>query len=602
MKAGFTAPSVTGQVAVIQDAWADAGVDPASVEMIEAHGTGTVVGDSIELRALTRAFQGASSCALGSVKSNIGHLDAAAGMAGLFKSILALENELIPPTLHFHQGNPDVDWEQNPFHVPTTTQPWPRTATPRRAGISAFGFGGTNAHIVLEEAPLPTPSAPSPRDGELLVLSARSPEALDRATDRLATFIRNTRPNPADMAYTLATGRQEFPYRRAVWGHDLDELAHALETRSPHTSITAHAATHTPDLVFLFPGQGSHHPGAANDLYHAEPVFRDAINTCAEHLLAAGSIDIRDALFGDTPELLTQTRWAQPALFSLEWALTRLWASWGITPTAMIGHSLGEWVAACVAGVFTLPDALRLLLLRGELMQSCPPGQMLAISTTLEQLTPHLTPDIDIAALNTSRDIVVSGTAAALHNLATTLSEHRIPTHTINEHHAFHSRHMDGILTDFTHAVAATPLHPPTIPFASNVTGKPITNDQATTPSYWAQHIRSTVHFADNLTTLTTPHTTLLELGPHQTLTTLARRHTTHTAIPTLPHPRDNHPSTTTTRTALAHLWTTGHPIPWTHHYTDNRHHIPLPTYPFTPTPHRLTTPTTPTRWTHTRK
>ncbi|MGW1785340.1 type I polyketide synthase, partial [Streptomyces sp. NPDC002143] len=383
VKASFSAPSVVGQATVIAEALATAGLEPGDIDYVEAHGSGTLIGDSIEVQALSRAFTGAAGTwRIGSVKSNVGHLDAAAGMAGLLKTVLALRNEELPPSLNHVEGNGDIDFTDGPFRVHTELGAWPRSERVRRAGVSAFGFGGTNAHVVLEEAPSAPELSASPRESELLVVSARSEQALDQASDRLAAFLRRERPALADAAFTLARGRRAFPYRRTVCGSDVEAVAAALESRDPAHVTSGHAEQSAPHVAFLFSGQGSQYPGMGRGLYASEPVFRSAVDTCAELLEPLLDKDVRDILFSaDTADaaLLGQTRWAQPALFVVEYALVTLWQAWGVEPSHLLGHSLGEWVAACVSGVFRLEDALRLVALRGELMQSCGAGAMLGV-------------------------------------------------------------------------------------------------------------------------------------------------------------------------------------------------------------------------------
>ncbi len=537
---------------------------------------------------MSRAFGNTGTCALGSLKGNVGHLDAASGIAGLIKTTLALKNELLPPSLNYTHGNPDIDFTNSPFHVQAQPSPWPRTHDhPRRAGISAFGFGGTNAHLILEEAPLPEPSPTSPHPTETLIISARTPQALEQATDQLATHLRNEQPNLADAAHTLATGRRTFPHRRTVTGNTPDTIAASLESRDPANVLTAHTPANTPPLVYIFSGQGSQHTGMAHDLYQQEPTFRTTVDQCAELLTPHLGHDIRDIIF--TPDnRLDQTQWAQPALFTIEYALTQLWHSWGITPTTMIGHSLGEWVAACLAGVFTLPDALHLVALRGRLMQAQPPGAMLNIMADRTTVEAALTDNLSLAAHNGPRDCVISGTHDAIHTFTTHAQENGWATQPVTTSHAFHSTLMQPMVDEFTTAVATTTLHTPHTPFISNITGTWITDHQATDPHYWGNHILSTVEYTTGIQTATTqPGTTLLEIGPGQTFSSLARRILTHTntqatTLATLPHKRDRRTAPETIQRTLATLWLTGTTPNWTNYYNQQqRRRIPLPTYPF---------------------
>ncbi|BFV59627.1 hypothetical protein KCMC57_up47310 [Kitasatospora sp. CMC57] len=587
VKASFTAPTVSGQAEVITEAMSVAEVESEDIDYVEAHGSGTVIGDSIEVQALSRAFGDSGSCSIGSIKGNVGHLDAAAGIAGLLKTTLALKHELIPASLNHTRSNPDIDFTNGPFRVQAHPSAWPRTEERvRRAGISAFGFGGTNAHLILEEAPPTPPTEPGTRPTETLLLSARTPEALEQATDRLATHLRRERPNLADAAHTLATGRRYFPHRRTVTAADLDTAATALETRDPAHVTTSHTTRETTPMVFLFSGQGSQHNGMAHDLYEHEDIFRTSVDECAELLKAElDGEDIRHIIFGQDPRL-NQTQWAQPALFTIEHALVKLWHSWGITPTAMLGHSLGEWTAACTAGVFTLPDALHLVALRGKLMQAQAPGAMLNVMADRTTIETALTPGLSLAAHNGPRDCVISGPHHAIQTFTTLAEQHGWPTQPVTTSHAFHSTLMTPMTEEFRTAVATVPRQTPTTPFISNLTGTWITDQQATDPHYWAHHILATVEYTTGIQTAATePGTTLLEIGPGQTLSSLARRTltTTHTTtLASLPHKRDQRTPTETIQRTLATLWLTGTTPNWTtYHANQQRRRIPLPTYPF---------------------
>ncbi|MER5950470.1 type I polyketide synthase [Streptomyces sp. NPDC001904] len=588
VKASFTAPTAGGQAEVITEALAAAQVDPESIDYVEAHGSGTVIGDSIEVQALSRAFGNAGSCALGSIKGNVGHLDAASGMAGLLKTTLALKNELLPPSLNYSHGNPDIGFANSPFHVQAEPTPWPRTENhARRAGISAFGFGGTNAHVILEEAPALGPSSPSPHPTETLIISARTAEALEEATDRLAAHLRREQPHLADAAHTLATGRRTFPHRRSVTGPDPETIAAALEARDPAHVLTHHVASSTTPLVYVFSGQGSQHSGMAHDLYRQEATFRACVDECAELLRPHLDTDIRDIVFTQDSRL-DRTQWAQPALFVVEYALTQLWKSWGVTPTAMIGHSLGEWVAACLAGVFTLPDALRLVALRGRLMQARASGAMLNIMADRTTVETALTEGLSLAAHNGPRDCVVSGSHEAIRAFATLADEHGWATQPVATSHAFHSGLMEPMVAEFTAAVATVDRGTPQTPFVSNVTGTWITDQQATDPDYWGHHIRSTVEYAAGVRVVAAePGTTLLEVGPGQTFSSLARRILTGAGVEantlaSLPHKRDRKTASETIQRTLASLWRTGTAPDWAAYFAQQeRRRIPLPSYPF---------------------
>ncbi|WP_405976479.1 SDR family NAD(P)-dependent oxidoreductase [Streptomyces sp. NBC_00988] len=587
VKVGFTAPSVTGQAAAVAAALTDAGLAPVDIDYIETHGTGTALGDPIEVQALAQAFGTTGSCALGSIKGNIGHLDAASGIAGLIKTTLALEHEALPPSLNFKRGNPAIDFAGGPFRVQSTLADWPRTDRVRRAGVSAFGFGGTNAHIVLEEAPASGPASASSRPTETLVVSARTAEALEAATDRLAQALRRDRPQLVDAAHTLATGRRAFPHRRAVTGADTAAVAEALETRDPAHVTTTLAVQEGGPLVFLFTGQGSQHTGMAKDLYDQEPHFRATVDHCAELLLAVLGSDVRDVMFTEDARL-SETKWAQPALFVVEYALAQLWRSWGVVPTAMLGHSLGEWVAACIAGVFSLPDALRLVALRGRLMQAQTPGAMLNVMADRAAVETVLSADLSLAVHNGPRDCVVAGPHQAVEEFGRIAAEKGWATQPVATGHAFHSSLMSPMVDEFTAAVATTERHDPDTPFISNLSGRWISNEQARDPQYWGRHILATVEFAAGVvTSAAEPHTVLLEVGPGKTLASLARRIVTSaglkaTTFASLPHQRDHRSATESVQRALAGVWLTGNSPDWTAYFAhQQRRRIPLPTYPF---------------------
>ncbi|WP_406728660.1 SDR family NAD(P)-dependent oxidoreductase [Streptomyces sp. GD-15H] len=605
VKVGFTAPSVAGQARTITKAFAVAGVEPEEIDYIETHGTGTLVGDPIEVQALGRVFGGRGRCALGSVKGNVGHLDAAAGMAGLIKTVLAVEHGVLPPTVNHRRVNPEVDLAGGRFRVQTALEEWPRTGRARRAGVSAFGFGGSNAHVVVEQAPPGRVETGDARGVAALVLSARSERALEEATDRLAAHLRERRPELSDAAYTLAVGRRVFPYRRTVVGSDAEEIARALEARDPAVVTTGHTVRESAPVVFLFGGQGSQHPGMAGGLYRDEPVFREAVDECARLLEPLLETDIRDVLCAEAEDRsvaarLEETRWAQPALFVVQYALARLWQSWGITPGAVIGHSLGEWTAACVAGVFSLPDALALVALRGRLMQEQAPGGMLNTMADRSAVEGVLPQGVALAAHNGPRDCVVSGPHDALAVFAELAAERGWPTQRVATSHAFHCALMEPVVGVFTEAVAAVERRAPRVPVVSNVTGTWLTDAEAVDPGYWGRHIRSTVEFDAGVRTAAgAAGSVVLEIGPGQAFTGLARRilaaadagagAQAATALASLPHRRDRRTPVETLHRALALLWQSGAGPDWKGYYHgQHRRRIPLPTHPLHPRHHWL--------------
>jgi phthiocerol/phenolphthiocerol synthesis type-I polyketide synthase E len=598
-KVGFTAPSIQGQAAVISEALAMADVNPDSIGYIEAHGTGTSLGDPIEIAGLTEAYRQwtdrTAYCPIGSVKTNIGHLDAGAGIAGVIKAALVLKHQEIPASLHFTKPNPELDIENSPFYVNAELSPWPAPAdgTPRRAGVSSFGLGGTNAHIVLEEAPGTEPSGPS-RAQQLLLLSAKSKTALAQATEKLVEHLRQEPDiNLADVAYTLQTGRQAFDHRRMLVCQDVDDAISALEPIDPKRAITSSQETADRDVVFMFSGQGSQYVNMGLELYQSEPVFRDEVDRCSEILKPHLGHDLRQILYPDgtdleeAAQLLQQTAFTQPALFVIEYALAKLWMEWGIRPSAMVGHSIGEYVAACLAGVFSLEDALSLVAARGRLMQELPSGSMLAIALPPKEVQTFLDGKLDLAVVNAPSLCVVSGEREVVQELESELTEKGVGCRALHTSHAFHSRMMEPILETFTMRVGHVPLESPTIPFVSNVTGTWIRPDEATNPAYWARHLRQTVLFSDCLGELMQePNRVLLEVGPGRTLATLAKQHPTKTAehvvLSSLRHPKEEKPDLAFVLGTLGQLWMAGAQIDWSGFYEgERRRRIPLPTYPF---------------------
>jgi acyl transferase domain-containing protein/acyl carrier protein len=607
LKVGYTAPSVSGQATVIAEALSAAGVAPATISYIEAHGTGTSLGDPIEIAALTQVFQAHTDrtgyCALGSVKTNVGHLDAAAGISGLIKTVLALTHRQLPPSLHFTSPNPQIDFANSPFYVNTTLTEW-CSDTPRRAGVSSFGFGGTNAHVILEEAPARAAAA-SERPHHLLVLSAKTPTALERLTANLHDQLeQHPSVNLADVAFTLQAGRRAFNHRRALVCRDHADAITLLEQPTARRVLTAfpELSAHRP-ITFLLPGQGAQSPQMAAELYQTEPIFRAAVDRCAALLVPHLGLDIRTLLYpcdegtgassivlrpsSEADDALSQTQYAQPALFVLDYALAQLWLALGVQPDALLGHSLGEYVAACLAGVLSLDDALRLVATRGRLMQALPPGAMLAVAASEDYLTPLLGDALALAAINGPQRCVVSGPHVAIAALAARLAAAAIETQALHTSHAFHSAMLDPMLDPFRAALASVRLQPPQISYLSNVSGTWITAAQATDPDYWLRHVRAPVRFGAALAELLRdPGQVLIEVGPSQTLSTLAKRHPasqpSQLIIASLPHAQDQQSASAFFFSTLAKLWLHGLPINWPGFYANEaRQRIALPTYPF---------------------
>jgi phthiocerol/phenolphthiocerol synthesis type-I polyketide synthase E len=593
-KVSFTAPSQDGQAAVVTQALAVADIDPRTITYVEAHGTGTEIGDPIEIAALSGGYGHATRdtgwCAIGSVKTNIGHLGAAAGVAGVIKVVLALEHGLIPASLNYETPNPRIDFASSPFYVNSALSKWEANGSPRRAGVSSFGMGGTNAHIILEEAPAAVRDRRDDRQAHLLRLSARTPTALAAAAERLAARLAQPPEPPgaelnlADVAYTLRVGRRELGNRLAVVGTGLADAAAALADRARWISGSAAAAA--PSVAFMFSGQGAQYAGMGARLYREEPVFRDVVDECAATLSAEIGLDLREVMFaggdGAAEDRLRQTAITQPALFTIDCALAQLWRSWGVEPGAMVGHSVGEYVAATLAGVFTLPDALRLVASRGRLMQGMPPGAMLAVQLDEAELRARVPDGLSVAAVNGPGACVVAGPVAQVGEFARQLAAQDVGSRPLRTSHAFHSPMMEPILADFRAAVAGVDLRAPALAFGSNVTGTWITPAEATDPSYWARHLRETVRFGDCLATLLREGDWLLvECGPGRQLCGLARmqrRAEGVTALPSLPHRGDKKRDLVVLYAAAGRLWTAGVPVDL-QAPGGGGHRVPLPTY-----------------------
>lgn len=622
-KVGYTAPSIQGQSEVVALALGLAGVDPDTVTYVETHGSGTPLGDPIEVEALTEVFRGSTErsgfCALGSVKSNFGHLEAAAGVAGLIKTVLALKHRRIPPSLHCRQPNPRIAWESSPFYVATELIDWEvPDGAPRRAGVSSFGIGGTNVHLVLEEAPEPPPPEPS-RSHQLLVLSARTPSALEAATDRLADHLAAARDEELpDAAFTLLHGRRHFEHRRAVVCTSRREAVEALRTRDTARLQEGVAGGSAAAPVFLLAGLGDHYPGMGAGLYRDEPAFREAFDRAAELLRESLDEDPRDLLFAGAleegepaspePDLLglLGRRPAQtpegaragslesigrlhPTLFAVEYALARLWMSLGIEPAALLGYSLGEYVAACLAGVLSLEEALAVVVERARLVEELPEGAMLAVALGREETGELLAPPLAIAALNGPGLTVVAGPAEAVEELGARCAGEGVTTRRLASSHAFHSEALEPAAGPLTAALSRVELRPPEIPFLSNVTGTWITDQEATDPEYWARHLVSPVRFSDGLATLfARGHRTFVEIGPGSVLGSLVHQNwevegddAGPVVVPSMRAAFERRPDQEQLLRSLGRLWTAG-VVPGPGFWGDEaRRRLPLPTYPF---------------------
>ncbi len=596
-KAGYLAPSVDGQASAVVEALGLAGVDPRTVGYVECHGTGTYLGDPIEVEALTQAYRQSTDakgfCLIGSVKTNIGHLDTAAGVIGLIKASLALENQQIPPSLNFERPNPTIDFASSPFQVNAALTEWPRGNTPRRAGVNSLGVGGTNAHVVLEEAPARSSAAPSASAYQLLALSARNRPALDDACDRLALHL-ETHPEVAlaDVAYTLKVGRRAFSKRRVLACSDREEAIALLRSADPTRVFTHAAQGGTPSLYFMLPGGGAQYPDMARDLYEAEPLFRETVDRGLRCLDGKIDYDPRQVLF-PAPDRIEQASLTfqrpsvqLPAIFIIEYALAKMLMARGIVPKALIGHSLGENTAACLAEVLSFEEGVDLVRLRGTLFDGVAKGGMLSVPLPRKDIEPLLGHELDLACVNSPGLCVVSGPQAALEALQRRLAAADITAHRVNIDIAAHSRMVDGILQPFRAHLKKLDLKAPKIPFISNLTGRWIEADKARDPEYWVQHLRNTVHFADGIATLAAdPAAVFIEVGPGKTLGSLAKQNPTVSAqsvIATLRHPEERIDDRAFLQTVFGRLWALGLDLPakllWP---GEKRRRVPLPTYAF---------------------
>lgn len=594
-KAGYTAPSVDGQVEAIATAQMLAGVDARSIGYIEAHGTGTPLGDPIEIAALSQVFRATTPevgfCRLGSLKANLGHLDAAAGVAGLIKAVLVLQHREFPPLVNFKEPNRQLDLAHSPFCASAEASPWPAGPEPRRAGVSAFGIGGTNAHVVVEEAP-PAAQGQSTtgRKEQLFVISARSATALDAAAARLTQHLRrHTDQALADMAWTLQAGRHAFAHRRIVVAADhAAAIAGLVEAQHPPAYCGFHEGGARP-IAFLFSGQGSQFAGMGAGLYQGERVFREAVDQCAEALQPHLGLDLRSVMyapFGDTR--IDETHLAQPALFVTEYALAMLWQQWGVRPAALLGHSIGEYVAAHLAGVISLRDALAVVAARGRLMQVLPAGRMAAVHLGSSDLAGLVDASgVEIAAANAPGLCTVSGPGDAVTSLLERLGAQGIESRVLHTSHAFHSAMMEPVLERFTDIVAGVQLHAPSLPYVSNLTGTWISAEEACSPAYYARHLRNTVQFESGLRTLAAnPALHFLEVGPGGALASLARmslgKDGAKRVLASLGRADENRPDVPAMLEAAGRLWLAGVPIDWRGLHGDTSpRRVALPTYPF---------------------
>jgi len=592
---GLTAPNPQAQAALIRAALTEADVAPATIDYVEAHGTGTRLGDPIEVGVLQAILaEGRASderCWIGSVKTNIGHLEAAAGIAGLIKAVLALEHGEIPPHLNLRQLNPLIRIGDAPLAIPTILQPWPRLCSPRprRAGVSSFGFGGTNAHVVLEysDYALPAPP-PSRRESHVFTISASTDTALRELAARYAARLEKKAADELDdLCFTVATGRAHLQQRFAMVVADTEMLADHLQrfAAGSEAGYAGRAPAQRPDIAFLFSGQGAQHAGMARQLYAGEPLFRSVLDECAA--LTRGHLPepLLPVIFGEIPGLLDHTAYTQPALFAVEYGLARLWQHWGIEPTAVLGHSIGEYVAACVANVLGLREALDLVVARGLLMDRLPrAGRMLAVAADEADLAAEIercAGKVEVAAVNAPRSIVLSGDGAAVLELQERVAAAGLPNHLLPVSHAFHSPLMEPILDEFAELASRFSYAKPTLRFISNLDGRPLT--AAPDAAYWTRHLRNTVQFASGVAWLGRTHRIFVEVGPQPALSALAARCLPEADVLCLPSLRRGYDDRAVLMDSLARLHVAGATPVWRriHENVPRRRLHGLPTYPF---------------------
>jgi amino acid adenylation domain-containing protein len=596
-KVSFLAPSVDGQAEVLAMAYANADVPPETVGYVEAHGTGTPLGDPIEIEALTRVFGARTDrkqfCRIGSIKGNIGHPTIASGIAGLIKAVLCLYHETIPATLHYRAPNPRINFKESPFTVVDRLTPWPRGETPRRAGVSSFGFGGTNVHVVLEEPPAAAPAPKRARPLQILPLSAKTEGSLQRSVDALASFL-ETEPPPSldDAAATLALGRASFPFRAFALGRDRSDAARRLRSPGAFGSGRSHRVEAAAPVVFMFPGQGSQYPGMGRSLAREEPVFREAFRQCAEILKPRLGLDLEGILHAasgsaeERNEALKDTRVTQPALFAVEYALARLWMSWGVRPAACIGHSIGEFVAAALAEVFSLEDALTLVSTRSRLLAELPRGSMASVRMAPAEVERMLPPSLQLAASNSPRLCVVSGPDDEVGAFVERLAAEGVESRPLHTSHAFHSAMVEPAVEPFVAAVRSVKLKAPVLPIMSTVTAEWLSDAEAADPQYWGRHMRRTVRFSEAVTRLLGEPRFFLEVGPRNTLYTLTLQHSPGAAgsrvAASLSDADGDEAEWGAILNALGSLWVAGQEVDWAAFYAARGcRRVPLPTYAF---------------------
>jgi non-ribosomal peptide synthase protein (TIGR01720 family) len=595
-KIGYTAPSVSGQTRMIVDALTASQIPPESIRFVEAHGTGTQLGDPIEVSALTRAYRMQTDkvgyCGLGSIKSNMGHVGAVAGIAGMAKAALALKHRLLPPTIHFETPNPKLELDTSPFYVVAQAEPLERGAYPLRAAVSALGIGGTNAHVILEEPPEEVVSSES-RDWQLLLLSAKNPASLDRMTENLSEWLtRHPQSNLADVAYTLQVGRVPFACKRGFVVQKGDMQAIASEI-APAKGFSGRSTEPPRQVVFMFPGGGTQYVLMAKGVYDSEPSFAQDMDRCAELIQHASGLDLFSLIYPQAGQMEEAEQRLQipkhffVALFAVEYSLARLWMSWGVKPTAVVGHSLGEYIAATIAGVFSLEEAIALVCFRGELFEKLEKGQMFSVTASAEAVSEWLIEGVSIATINNDQQCVVAGRFEPMEVFAEKLTRQGIEFRKLPIDTAGHSPMVDPILEEFGQFLSGITFHQPDIPLISNMSGEWVQSQEITTPDYWKRHLRQTVRFVDGVKTLLNePNTLFLEVGAGRTLSSFVRAQLTPASrvslFSSLRHAQDDRADMSHLLETLGKIWMTGKEIDWQALYMDERRQrISLPTYAF---------------------
>lgn len=585
-KVSYSAPSVMAQAEVIVEAQAMANISPSQIGLVEAHGTGTTMGDPIEVSALIEAFgkSGKGYCAIGSVKANIGHLDTAAGVAGLIKASLALKHKTLPPSINYRAANPLIPFEDSPFYVNTETKPW-EASDIRYAGVTSLGMGGTNAHVVLQEWPERRKVSPG-REWGVMTVSAKTKTALRRQLMNMLDFVvtnGKAKDYLDDAAYTMNTGRRVFPYREYIVYHTKDGLVKQIEDKLEQVK-DYRPIRKNEQVVFMFSGQGSQYSKMAQGLYQSEPVFRKSVELCRKHINEIINIDILEHVFADT-QTINETRLAQPALVTIEYAMAQLMMSWGIKPQVMIGHSIGEYVAACLAGVFTLEDALRIVCLRGRIISELGSGAMLAARLD-EAKAQNCGDGCSIAAVNSPDMLVFAGTFDEIDRLARKLEADKVYNKRLKTSHAFHSHMMEPAMAEFRSEMNKIVLSAPSISFISGLSGK-YAGEEVCETEYWVRHLRETIRFGDGMKTLLDDgYRLFVEMGPGNGLCTFVshyeKQYDIYPPAATIRHPNEEIEDDEKLMNALGQIWMGGAELNWDLFYAnEKRYRLPLPTYPF---------------------